>query len=105
MIHKLEGETDDNCTRYCAGRGSRRQSGRIALPFARDDPAHALREGLPFLRTVPVELPGVFYFNELWESQSDLDAHARSKHFTETFGKARQLLKVPMEVNILEEVK
>jgi quinol monooxygenase YgiN len=62
-------------------------------------------KGCHYYELFQSNLPGVFYFNELWESQSDLDAHARSKHFTETFGKAKHLLKVPMEVNMLEEVK
>lgn len=49
-------------------------------------------------------IPGLFYFNELWESQQHLDAHAASKHFTEIFGKSRELMHGPPEVNLLREV-
>ena len=49
-------------------------------------------------------IPGRFYFNELWESQQHLDAHAASKHFTEIFGKAKALMQGPPEVNLLTEV-
>jgi quinol monooxygenase YgiN len=49
-------------------------------------------------------IPGLFYFNELWESQQHLDAHAASKHFTEIFGKAKALMQGPPEVNLLKEV-
>ncbi len=48
---------------------------------------------------------GVFYFHELWNSKQDLDAHAASKHFTEIFGKAKELMKEPLEVNFLQEVQ
>ena len=47
---------------------------------------------------------GLFYFNELWESQQHLDAHAASKHFTEIFGKSKPLMQGPPEVNLLTEV-
>lgn len=49
-------------------------------------------------------IPGLFYFNELWKSQQHLDAHAASKHFTEIFGKAKALMQGPPEVNLLTEV-
>jgi quinol monooxygenase YgiN len=50
-------------------------------------------------------LPGVFCFNELWESQAHLDAHAASSHFKEIFGKAKPLFKEPLEVNLLTAVE
>jgi len=49
--------------------------------------------------------PGLFYFNELWESGAHLAAHAASAHFATIFAKAEALLKEPLEVNFLEEVK
>lgn len=48
---------------------------------------------------------GLLYFNELWESQADLDAHVASIHFTEIFDKAQELFKEPLEVNLLQEVE
>lgn len=50
-------------------------------------------------------LPGPLYFNELWESQAHLDAHAASSHFTEIFGKAKALFSEPLEVNLLIAVE
>ena len=50
-------------------------------------------------------LPGVLYFNELWQSQAHLDAHAASGHFKEIFGKAKPLLPVPFEVGLLKSVE
>ena len=47
-------------------------------------------------------LPGVLYFNELWQSQAHLDAHAASGHFKEIFGRAKPLLQAPLEVNHLK---
>lgn len=48
---------------------------------------------------------GVFYFNELWQSQAHMDAHAASSHFTRIFGEAKQLLQEPLEVNLLKHVE
>jgi quinol monooxygenase YgiN len=50
-------------------------------------------------------LPGVFYFHELWQSKEDLEAHQETKHFTEIIPKANALLKEPMEVSFLDEVQ
>lgn len=47
---------------------------------------------------------GLFYFNELWTSQSDLDAHAASSHFHDIFDKAKPLFAEPLEVNLLTEI-
>jgi quinol monooxygenase YgiN len=49
-------------------------------------------------------LPGIFVFNELWQSQAHLDAHAASSHFKEVFGKAGAIMAVPLEVNLLTAV-
>lgn len=49
-------------------------------------------------------LPGVFFFNELWQSEEQLEAHAASSHFAEIIGKAKELLQEPMEVNLVNEV-
>jgi quinol monooxygenase YgiN len=61
--------------------------------------------GCVFYELYASNLPGLFYFNELWESQAHLDAHAASGHFTEIFGKAKALLAEPLEVNLLEAVE
>lgn len=49
--------------------------------------------------------PGLFYFHELWSSQEALDAHANSVHFKEVFGRAEELLKEPVEVNLMSGVE
>jgi quinol monooxygenase YgiN len=64
-----------------------------------------VEQGCRYYELFESNLPGVFYFNELWNSQAELDAHAKSSHFAEIFGKAKELLKVPLEVNLLEEVE
>ena len=48
---------------------------------------------------------GILYFNELWESREALDAHMASSHFTEIFGKAKELFKEPPELNLLQEIQ
>jgi quinol monooxygenase YgiN len=60
--------------------------------------------GCKYYELFESNVPGVFVFNELWESQAHLDAHAASAHFTEIFGKAKPLFKEPLEVNLLTEV-
>lgn len=62
-------------------------------------------QGCRYYELFESNLPGVFYFNELWNSQANLGAHAKSAHFIEIFGKAEALLKVPLEVNLLQEVE
>jgi quinol monooxygenase YgiN len=47
---------------------------------------------------------GIFLFNELWESQELLDAHAASSPFREIFGRAAALLAEPLEVHLLTSV-
>jgi quinol monooxygenase YgiN len=49
--------------------------------------------------------PGVFYFNELWQSREHLKAHEASMHFVEILGKAKDLTDGPMRVDFLTEVK
>jgi quinol monooxygenase YgiN len=61
--------------------------------------------GCHFYELFVSNIPGLFYFNELWESQAHLDAHVKTAHFTEIFGKAQALLAEPLEVNLLTEVK
>jgi quinol monooxygenase YgiN len=51
------------------------------------------------------QIPGVFYFHELWDSKSDLNAHAGTPRFHEVMAAAEKLLKVPMEVNLVTEVE
>jgi quinol monooxygenase YgiN len=60
--------------------------------------------GCKYYELFESNIPGLFYFNELWESQAHLDAHASSGHFIEIFGKAKPLLQGPLEVNFLHEV-
>lgn len=38
------------------------------------------------------EDPNVFLFYENWETADDLDAHMKSSHFTECFGKIETML-------------
>jgi len=64
-----------------------------------------MEAGCKFYELFESSVPGLFYFNELWQSQAHLDAHAASAHFTEIFGKAKELMQGPLEVNFLQEVK
>ncbi len=61
-------------------------------------------DGCKYYELFESNIPGLFYFNELWESQAHLDAHAASAHFTEIFGKAKALLQEPLEVSFLQEI-
>ncbi len=61
-------------------------------------------KGCRFYELFESNLPGVFFVNELWENQSDLDAHNKSNHFTEAFGKMKDLLKGSPEIHLLTEV-
>jgi hypothetical protein len=47
----------------------------------------------------------VFYFNELWESHAALNAHVASSVFKEISGKTSELLREPLEVNLLKAVE
>ncbi len=89
----------------------------IARAVAREGKAEELRNllrgmvaptraeaGCIYYELFESNLPGLFYFNELWESQRHLDAHAASRHFTEIFGKSKALMQGPPEVNLLTEV-
>jgi quinol monooxygenase YgiN len=60
--------------------------------------------GCKYYELFESNLAGTFLFNELWESQEHLDAHAASNHFTEIFGKATTLLAKPLEVHLLTSV-
>jgi quinol monooxygenase YgiN len=60
--------------------------------------------GCKYYELFESSIAGIFLFNELWESQEHLDAHAASSHFTEIFGKARALLAEPLEVHLLTPV-
>ena len=60
--------------------------------------------GCKYYELFTSSLPGVFVFNELWESQKHLDAHAASAHFREIFGQAKALMAEPLEVNLLTPV-
>jgi quinol monooxygenase YgiN len=90
----------------------------IARAVARDGKAEELKEllrgliaptraeaGCIYYELFESNLPGLLYFNELWESQAHLDAHAASSHFTEIFGKAKALFREPLEVNLLTAVE
>ena len=90
----------------------------IARAVARDGKAEELKTllrgliaptraeaGCIYYELFESNLPGLLYFNELWESQAHLDAHAASRHFTEIFGKAKALFSEPLEVNLLTAVE
>ena len=90
----------------------------IARAEAREGKAEELRQvlrtlvmptrseqGCRYYELFESKLPGVFYFNELWNSQADLDAHARSAHFNAVMAQVKELVKVPMEVNLLTEIE
>jgi quinol monooxygenase YgiN len=62
--------------------------------------------GCKYYELFESNIPGLFYYNELWQSQAHLDAHAASKHFTEILGKGvKELLREPLEVSFLQEVQ
>ena len=61
--------------------------------------------GCRFYELFASNIAGLFYFNELWESQAHLDAHMATPHFTEIFGKAKELLAGAPELNLLTEVQ
>ena len=90
----------------------------IARAVARDGKAEELKTllrgliaptraeaGCIYYELFESNLPGLLYFNELWESQAHLDAHVASSHFTEIFGKAKALFSEPLEVNLLTAVE
>ena len=60
--------------------------------------------GCKYYELFESNVTGVFLFNELWESQAHLDAHAASSHFKEVFGKATALLAEPQAVHLLTDV-
>ncbi len=62
-------------------------------------------QGCRYYEFFESNLPGLFYFHELWHSREDLEAHKASSHFIEIAGKAKELMKEPMEVSFLQEVQ
>lgn len=89
----------------------------IARAVARDGKAGELKEllrrmirptreepGCRYYELFESSQPDVFYFHELWNSKDELDAHANSRHFKEVFGAAEELLRLPLEVNLLREI-
>jgi len=91
----------------------------IARAVARDGKADELKalllkmvkptraeDGCIYYELLESNIPGLFYYNELWQSKAHLDAHAASKHFKEILGcTASGLLKEPLEVSFLHEVQ
>jgi quinol monooxygenase YgiN len=91
----------------------------IARAMARDGKADELKaqllkmvkptraeDGCIYYELFESNIPGLFYYNELWQSQAHLDAHAASKHFTEIIGKGiQELVREPLEVSFLQEVQ
>jgi quinol monooxygenase YgiN len=63
-------------------------------------------QGCEYYELFESSLDGHFYFNELWNSQEDLDVHAASGHFREhILGPGLQdLLREPFEVSLLTEI-
>ena len=89
----------------------------IARAAAREGKAEELKEllrrmvaptraedGCVYYELLESNRPGLFYFDELWESREALEAHASSERFVEIFGKAKELMREPLEVNLLTEV-
>ncbi|HWT67298.1 MAG TPA: putative quinol monooxygenase [Terracidiphilus sp.] len=62
-------------------------------------------QGCRYYEFFESNLTGVFYFNELWNSLDDLKAHASTPRFLDVMAKAKELLRAPMEVNLLSEVE
>lgn len=62
-------------------------------------------QGCRYYEFFESNLPGVFFFNELWNSEVDLKAHGSTPRFNEVMAKARELIRVPMEVNLLTEIE
>jgi quinol monooxygenase YgiN len=60
--------------------------------------------GCRFYELFSSSQPGVFYFNDLWESQKHLDAHMATPHFTTIFNQAKELFAQAPELNLLTEV-
>ena len=48
--------------------------------------------------------PEVFYFYEIWETRSLLDAHLKNDHLVAWVNKAEDLLASPMEVSITDKL-
>jgi quinol monooxygenase YgiN len=62
-------------------------------------------KGCEYYELFESNLTGHFYFNELWSSLEDLNAHALSNHFQAIMGgKVNALLREPLEVNLLGEI-
>jgi quinol monooxygenase YgiN len=65
-----------------------------------------LEKGCEYYELFESNQSGIFYFNELWTSQEDLDVHAASSHFREIIlgTTIKNLLQEPFEVSLLSEV-
>jgi quinol monooxygenase YgiN len=61
--------------------------------------------GCKFYDLLESNQPGVFYFNELWESQSHLDAHMASTHFKNIFAQVPELVAEPPQLDFLKNVE
>jgi quinol monooxygenase YgiN len=48
--------------------------------------------------------PGRFYFDEIWENQTELDKHMATPHFKYLEQALTHLLEKPLEVNILTRI-
>lgn len=48
---------------------------------------------------------GRFYFHENWESQAAFDKHLATPHFKRLDQASRELIKEPVEVNILKRIQ
>lgn len=62
-------------------------------------------QGCRYYEFFESQIPGVFYFHELWDSKADLNAHAHAPRFVEIMAAAEKLVKHPMEVNLLTEIQ
>ncbi|HEY0702795.1 MAG TPA: putative quinol monooxygenase [Candidatus Acidoferrales bacterium] len=61
--------------------------------------------GCKYYNLFESQYPGIFYFDEVWESQAHLDKHAQSNHLKSTAAKLKDLVQAPPEVNILKAIE
>jgi len=58
-------------------------------------------QGCEYYDLFESNIPDLFYFDELWTTQEDLDAHAASAHLKELIPMANKIMAAPIEVNLL----
>ena len=53
-------------------------------------------QGCEYYDLFESNIPDIFYFDELWTTQEDLDAHAASAHLKELIPLANKIMTVPI---------